>query len=145
MCYPLFALIAIVECPAVLRRSSSRAGWRVLVVSALLLALAFYGLAATDARAGTRSWDMAEVASQDGAGNLVVIVRINSPGNNGAISQTNAAGAGANAANTSATNQGPPAAATEPPASASRGAPAPRRPAPKRAAHPPRKAPAAAP
>jgi hypothetical protein len=218
----------------------------VLVVSALLLGLAFYGLAATDARAGTRSWDMAEVdpldggpgpshlfpedggqqattdqaaaaaaaatqqqptnvvvtvrinspgddgpinqtnvvvadadgsnsastaqngspaaggatpgqnaatgqeagatatASQDGAGNLVVIVRINSPGNNGAISQTNAAGAGANAANTSATSQGQPAAATEPPASASRGAPAPRRPAHKRAAHPPRKAPAAA-
>jgi hypothetical protein len=246
MCYPLFALIATVECPAVFRRSSSRAGWRVLVVFALLLGLAFYGLAATDARADTRSWDMAEVdpldggpgpshlfpedggqqattdqaaaaaaaatqqqptnvvvtvrinspgddgpinqtnvvvadadgsnsastaqngnptaggatpdqnaatgqeagatatASQDGAGNLVVIVRINSPGDNGAISQTNAAGAGANAANTSATSQGQPAAVTEPPASASGVAPAPRRPARKPAAHPPRKERAAA-
>ena len=29
--------------------------------------------------------------TQDGAGNLVVTVRINSPGNNGPVSQTNAA------------------------------------------------------
>jgi hypothetical protein len=48
-------------------------------------------------------------ATQDQAGNLVISIRVNSPGNNGPISQTNTATAGSNAANTSATNQGVPA------------------------------------
>jgi hypothetical protein len=44
--------------------------------------------------------------TQDGAGNYVVTVRINSPGNNGPVSQTNAAVGTSNAQNTSETNQG---------------------------------------
>lgn len=44
--------------------------------------------------------------TQDQAGNLVVTVRINSPGNNGPVSQTNAAAGSSNAQNTSATSQG---------------------------------------
>jgi hypothetical protein len=44
--------------------------------------------------------------SQDQARNLVISIRVNSPGDNGPISQTNQAIAGSNAANTSATNQG---------------------------------------
>lgn len=43
--------------------------------------------------------------TQDGAGNLVVTVRINSPGNNGPVSQTNAAAGTSNAQNTSETSQ----------------------------------------
>jgi hypothetical protein len=46
--------------------------------------------------------------TQDQAGNFVISIRINSPGNNGPITQTNTAIAGSNAANTSATNQGAP-------------------------------------
>jgi hypothetical protein len=45
-------------------------------------------------------------ATQDGAKNIVVIVRINSPGDDGPISQTNTAVAASNASNTSATAQG---------------------------------------
>jgi hypothetical protein len=48
--------------------------------------------------------------TQDGAGNLVVVVRINSPGDNGPISQTNATVATSGAQNTSETTQGEPAA-----------------------------------
>lgn len=44
--------------------------------------------------------------TQDNAGNLVVVVRINSPGNNGPVSQTNAAAGTSNAQNTSSTTQG---------------------------------------
>ena len=44
--------------------------------------------------------------TQDGAGNYVVTVRINSPGNNGPVSQTNAAVGTSNAQNTSETSQG---------------------------------------
>ena len=44
--------------------------------------------------------------TQDGAGNLVVTVRINSPGNNGPVSQTNAAAGTSNAQNASETSQG---------------------------------------
>jgi hypothetical protein len=51
--------------------------------------------------------------TQDGAGNLVVTVRINSPGNNGPVSQTNAAIGSSNAENTSGTTQSQP---TEAPA-----------------------------
>jgi hypothetical protein len=51
--------------------------------------------------------------TQDGAGNLVVVVRINSPGNNGPISQTNASVATSDAQNTSGTTQSEP---TEAPA-----------------------------
>ena len=51
--------------------------------------------------------------TQDGAGNLVVTVRINSPGNNGSVSQTNAAIGSSNAENTSGTTQSQP---TEAPA-----------------------------
>ena len=53
--------------------------------------------------------------TQDGAGNLVISIRIDSPGDNGAIDQINAAIANALAGNTSTTNQGgggPPAPAT---------------------------------
>jgi hypothetical protein len=50
----------------------------------------------------------AATVTQDRAGNLVISVRINSPGNNGPISQTNTAIASSNAANTSATNQNVP-------------------------------------
>jgi hypothetical protein len=44
--------------------------------------------------------------TQDGAGNYVVTVRINSPGNNGPVSQTNAAAGSSNAQNSSNTSQG---------------------------------------
>jgi hypothetical protein len=94
--------------------------------------------AATGQEAGATA-----TATQDAAGNLVVVVRINSPGDNGPISQTNAAVAGANAANTSTTNQGQPAAGAEPAAPASGGAAAPRRPARRPAQERPRKQPAA--
>jgi hypothetical protein len=52
--------------------------------------------------------------SQDAAGNLVVVIRINSPGRNGPVSQTNAAIGNSNASNTSATSQGVPTGATAP-------------------------------
>ena len=44
--------------------------------------------------------------TQDQAGNYVVTVRINSPGNNGPVSQTNAAAGSSNAQNASETSQG---------------------------------------
>jgi hypothetical protein len=44
-------------------------------------------------------------ASQDQAGNIVVIVRVNSPGDDGPISQTNTSAAGSSASNTSSTDQ----------------------------------------
>lgn len=44
--------------------------------------------------------------TQDGAGNYVVSVRINSPGNDGPVSQTNAALGSSNAQNSSETSQG---------------------------------------
>jgi hypothetical protein len=44
--------------------------------------------------------------TQDQAGNLVVTVRINSPGNNGLVSQTNVAAGSSNAQNSSETSQG---------------------------------------
>jgi hypothetical protein len=53
-------------------------------------------------------------ATQDEAGNLVVTVRINSPGNNGAVSQSNVAGATANSGNTSSTTQGTSSAGSAP-------------------------------
>jgi len=59
--------------------------------------------AATGQNAGSTA-----TVTQDQAGNLVIAVRINSPGNNGPISQANTAVAISNAANTSATNQGAP-------------------------------------
>jgi hypothetical protein len=84
-------------------------------------------------------------ASQDAAGNLVVVVRINSPGDDGPISQTNAAIGSANAANTSATTQGQPTPVGEPAAAAGSGEAAkPRRPTRKPAQDPARKRPAAA-
>jgi hypothetical protein len=249
ICYCLFALISMVDCSVVLRCACSRVRRPVVLGAALLVAAtAAYGLAATDARAGAKTWEMAQAdpaaagsplapaapesgaqqaattdqaadaaasatqqqpqnmvitirinspgvdgpitqtnvivagssgsnaasttqngvpgtggaapsqnadtgqqagssatASQDGAGNLVVIVRINSPGDNGPISQTNAVVAGANAANTSTTTQGQPTAGSAPAATpASGGAVAPRRSARKPAPDPPRKQPAAA-
>jgi hypothetical protein len=66
--------------------------------------------ASTEQQAGASS-----TVSQDGAGNLVVVVRINSPGNNGPVSQTNAAVGTSNAENTGSTTQGAP---TEGPAPA---------------------------
>jgi hypothetical protein len=57
--------------------------------------------ASTDQQAGATT-----NVSQDAAGNLVVVIRINSPGRNGPISQTNAAAGSSNASNTSATSQG---------------------------------------
>jgi hypothetical protein len=61
-------------------------------------------------------------ATQDQAGNFVISIRINSPGNNGPISQTNTATASSNAANTSATNQGAPAGGATPSGSGGSGA-----------------------
>ena len=58
--------------------------------------------------------------TQDGAGNLVVTVRINSPGNNGPVSQTNAALGSSNAENTSGTTQGQPTEAPTPSATSTR-------------------------
>lgn len=52
--------------------------------------------------------------TQDGAGNYIVIVRINSPGNDGPISQTNAAIGSSNAENTSGTTQEQPTEAPAP-------------------------------
>jgi hypothetical protein len=248
ICYPHFALISTVDCPVVRRSTPSPARRRMLVAAAFLVAAwASYGLAATDARAGTKTWEMNQAdptaagsplasavpendaqqaattdqaagaaasatqqqptnivitirinspgvdgpisqtnvivagasgsnaasttqsgvpgtggattpgqnaatgqqagatatASQDAAQNLVVVVRINSPGNNGPISQTNAAAAGANAANTSTTNQGQPAAGSAPAATPASGG-ASRRPARRPASDRPRKQPAAA-
>jgi hypothetical protein len=57
--------------------------------------------ASTDQQAGADT-----TVTQDEAGNLVVTVRINSPGNNGPVSQTNAAVGSSNAQNTSGTSQG---------------------------------------
>jgi hypothetical protein len=50
-------------------------------------------------------------ATQDQPGNIIVSVRINSPGNNGSSTQTNGSGAASNASNSSATGQGAPAVA----------------------------------
>lgn len=75
--------------------------------------------------------------SQDGAGNLVVVVRINSPGNNGSITQSNAAVSGANARNTSATNQAAVAPTARPAAAAAERAPVAVQPSPKPAPDPP--------
>jgi hypothetical protein len=61
--------------------------------------------------------------TQDHAGNLVISIRINSPGNNGPISQTNTAIAISNAANTSATNQDVAAGAPDGPGGSSAGDP----------------------
>jgi multisubunit Na+/H+ antiporter MnhC subunit len=57
--------------------------------------------ASTNQQAGANT-----TVTQDQAGNLVVTVRINSPGNNGPVSQTNAAVGNSNAKNTSETSQG---------------------------------------
>lgn len=57
--------------------------------------------ASTNQQAGANT-----TVNQDQAGNLVVTVRINSPGDNGPVSQTNAAVGTSNAQNTSATTQG---------------------------------------
>lgn len=69
-------------------------------------------------------------ATQDAAGNIVVVVRINSPGNNGPVSQTNASLAASQAQNSSGTTQGQPAQAPSP-ASAPAKAAAPTRPSPR--------------
>jgi hypothetical protein len=69
------------------------------------------GVAGPGGQAGDQQAATGQTASstatvtQDHAGNLVISIRINSPGNNGPISQTNTAIAISNAANTSATNQ----------------------------------------
>jgi hypothetical protein len=65
--------------------------------------------ASTDQQAGANA-----TVTQDGAGNLVVVVRINSPGNNGPISQTNASVGSADAQNTSGTTQSEPTEASAP-------------------------------
>jgi hypothetical protein len=65
--------------------------------------------ASTEQQAGADT-----TVTQDGAGNLVVVVRINSPGDNGPISQTNAAVGAAGAQNTSDTTQNQPAAPPSP-------------------------------
>jgi hypothetical protein len=57
--------------------------------------------ASTDQQAGANT-----TVNQDQAGNLVVTVRINSPGDNGPVSQTNAAAGSSNAQNSSETSQG---------------------------------------
>jgi hypothetical protein len=57
--------------------------------------------ASTNQQAGANT-----TVNQDQAGNLVVTVRINSPGNNGPVSQTNAAAGSSNAQNSSETSQG---------------------------------------
>ena len=57
--------------------------------------------ASTNQQAGANT-----TVTQDQAGNLVVTVRINSPGDNGPVSQTNAAVGNSNAQNTSETSQG---------------------------------------
>jgi hypothetical protein len=65
---------------------------------------------AQDASTGQTASSTA-TATQDQAGNVVISIRINSPGDNGPISQTNTAAAASNAGNTSTTNtnQGVPA------------------------------------
>ena len=57
--------------------------------------------ASTNQQAGANT-----TVNQDQAGNLVVTVRINSPGNDGPVSQTNAAAGSSNAQNSSQTSQG---------------------------------------
>jgi hypothetical protein len=57
--------------------------------------------ASTNQQAGANT-----TVNQDQAGNLVVTVRINSPGNDGPVSQTNAAAGSSNAQNSSETSQG---------------------------------------
>jgi hypothetical protein len=57
--------------------------------------------ASTNQQAGANT-----TVTQDQAGNYVVTVRINSPGKNGPVSQTNAAAGSSNAQNSSETSQG---------------------------------------
>jgi hypothetical protein len=57
--------------------------------------------ASTDQAAGSSA-----VVEQDDAGNLVISIRINSPGNNGAVNQGNTTIAISNSGNVSITNQG---------------------------------------
>jgi hypothetical protein len=75
--------------------------------------------ASTDQQAAANT-----TVSQDNAGNYVVVVRINSPGNNGPVSQTNAAAATSNAQNTSSTSQGQQSDAPAAPSGAPKKAPA---------------------
>jgi hypothetical protein len=74
--------------------------------------------AATGQTAGSTA-----TVTQDHAGNLVISIRINSPGNNGPISQTNTAIAISNAGNTSATDQDVAAGAPDGPGGSSAGDP----------------------
>lgn len=57
------------------------------------------------ASATTQQATPTATATQDAAGNLVVTVRLDSPGKNGAITQTNGAISASNATNTSSTTQ----------------------------------------
>jgi hypothetical protein len=70
-------------------------------------------------------------ATQDAAGNIVVVVRINSPGNNGPVSQTNASVADSQAQNSSGTTQAPAAAAPAPTSAPANAAATSTRPAPR--------------
>lgn len=82
------------------------------------------GGAAPDEEAATGQQAAATAtATQDAAGNLVVVVRINSPGNNGAVSQANGTVAVADAGNTASTEQGSPTPEASDPASAPVAAP----------------------
>jgi hypothetical protein len=66
------------------------------------------GLAQGQDAASGQTASSTATAAQDQPRNVVVIVRINSPGNDGPISQTNASVAGSSASNTSAISQGVP-------------------------------------
>jgi hypothetical protein len=64
------------------------------------------GDVASSLEAATQQAANAVAAAAQQGQNIVVSIRINSPGNNGSIGQTNSSTANANAGNTAATNQG---------------------------------------
>jgi hypothetical protein len=64
------------------------------------------GAAAEQSASTDQAADSTATVTQDNAGNVVISIRINSPGNNGPISQSNVAAAVSNAANTSGIAQG---------------------------------------
>jgi hypothetical protein len=92
--------------PAVAGVSGASAGAAGADDSALT-SLAPVSSAPSDLTASTeQAANAAAAATQQAARNIVVSIRINSPGNDGPISQTNANEAGAGSANDSATGQG---------------------------------------
>src|SRR6266516_1870328 len=128
-CYRLFAVIATTDCTAMSARRGPQGRFRLLcALIAAALVVILYGLAlAHDARAGTPQDVPADptpqgnppaqtIANDQTAAaeasvtqqqptNIVITIRIDSPGDDGPISQTNVAVVGANGSNSVSTGQ----------------------------------------